>query len=128
MSSCVCRAAPPLSVPCPMLRRSVLHRVGKHLFDDRRAARSSLVVAAAHRIMRNTRPLWSIMRQQHVTGRPHMLVGEGVMHTPLFPRERGQCYGPVDCAAAPAPAGGFVSGSARNLPMICGTSGDVLKL
>jgi hypothetical protein len=30
--------------------------------------------------------------------------------------------------AAAAPAGGLVSGSARNLPTICGTSAEVMKL
>jgi hypothetical protein len=32
------------------------------------------------------------------------------------------------CEAAAAPAGGLVSGSSRNLPMICGTSGELMKL
>ncbi len=32
------------------------------------------------------------------------------------------------CEAAAAPAGGLVSGSARNLRMICGVSGEVTKL
>ncbi len=66
---------------------------------------------------RSSPPLTKIMR-----------VGEGVMHSPHVPRERGQCYDPVACDAAPAPAEGCVSGSARNLAMICGTSGDVMKL
>jgi len=32
------------------------------------------------------------------------------------------------CEAAAAPAGGLVSGSSRNLRMICGASGEVMKL
>lgn len=32
------------------------------------------------------------------------------------------------CEAADPPAGGMVSGSAKNLPTICGTSGEVMKL
>ncbi len=32
------------------------------------------------------------------------------------------------CEAAAAPVGGLVSGSARNLPTICGTSAEVMKL
>jgi hypothetical protein len=36
--------------------------------------------------------------------------------------------GGAACEAAAAPAGAFVSGSARNLPIICGTSAEVMKL
>jgi hypothetical protein len=36
--------------------------------------------------------------------------------------------GGAACEAAAAPAGAFVSGSAKNLPIICGTSGGVMKL
>lgn len=32
------------------------------------------------------------------------------------------------CEAAAAPAGGLVSGSARNLPTICGTSAELMRL
>jgi hypothetical protein len=32
------------------------------------------------------------------------------------------------CEAAAAPVGAFVRGSARNLPIICGTSAEVMKL
>ena len=32
------------------------------------------------------------------------------------------------CEATDPPAGGMVSGSAKNLPTICGTSGEVMKL
>ena len=32
------------------------------------------------------------------------------------------------CEAADPPVGGMVSGSAKNLPTICGTSGEVMKL
>ena len=36
--------------------------------------------------------------------------------------------GRAACEAAAAPAGAFVSGSARNLPIICGTAAEVMKL
>jgi hypothetical protein len=36
--------------------------------------------------------------------------------------------GGAACEAAAAPAGVFVSGSVRNLPTICGTSAEVMKL
>jgi len=36
--------------------------------------------------------------------------------------------GGAACEAAAAPADRFVSGSARNLPIICGTSAEVIKL
>jgi hypothetical protein len=37
-------------------------------------------------------------------------------------------YGGAACEAAAAPACAFVSGSARNLPIICGTFAEVIKL
>ena len=70
---------------------------------------------------------------------------QGVEHRPVYaldPMElkrtdplrlliQAYCFfsgGGAACEAAAAPAGAFVSGSARNLPIICGTSAEVMKL
>ena len=70
---------------------------------------------------------------------------QGVEHRPVYaldPMElkrtdplrlliQAYCFfsgGGAACEAAAAPASAFVSGSARNLPIICGTSAEVMKL
>src|SRR5229473_1706590 len=50
---------------------------------------------------------------------------------PLRLLSQAYCFfssGRAACEAAAAPASTFVSGSARNLPIICGTSDEVMKL